>query len=274
MPVELKTAGPLAFREAVPEGAESGAPVVLVHGFPESSLMWVPLIEELARRGRRCVAPDLYGLGDSEDEGPATFERNLEALTALLDDLGLGRVALVVHDWGGFIGLAWAARNPALVEALVISNTGFFSDGRWHGLAETMRGEQGEALAAALDRDGFAAMLRAGGAAFTEATIDAYWRPFAAGRGRRSTLEFYRSMDFEKLAPYEGELAALGVPTLLLWGAADEFAPLSGARRFEREIPGARLLALPDAGHFVFDEQPERTTAAVAEFLDSHTPTA
>jgi haloalkane dehalogenase len=57
------------------------------------------------------------------------------------------------------------------------------------------------------------------------------------------------------------------VPTLLLWGADDQFAPLAGAHRFEREIPGARLASFEGAGHFVFDQQRERTTREVCEFL-------
>ena len=255
------------FRETTPAGEPTGDPVLLLHGFPESSRMWKPLMEALSAQGRRCVAPDLYCLGDSEDPGPATFERNLAALGALHSEVGLGRVAIVVHDWGGFIGLAWACDNPDLVSALVISDTGFFADGKWHGMAEMMRSPQGEELVAGLDRDGFAALIRADGATFSDAEVDAYWRPFAEGRGREATLEFYRSMDFEKLAPYEGKLAELGVPTLLVWGADDQFAPLSGARRLEREIPGARLVAFEGAGHFVFDQEPERTTIEVVAFL-------
>jgi haloalkane dehalogenase len=265
--VELKITDRFAYREALPEGAESGAPVLLVHGFPESSLMWERVMEELVAAGRRCVAPDLYCLGDSPDPGPATFERNREAVTQLHHELGLGRVALVVHDWGGFVGLAWACEHPGDVAALVISDTGFFADGRWHGVAEAIRGEHGEELVNALDRDGFAGLLRADGAEFEEATIDAYWRPFEAGRGRQATVEFYRSMDMEKLAPYDGRLGELGVPSLLLWGAEDKFAPMGGAKRFEREIPGAELVAIDGAGHFVFDQEPERCAAEVVSFL-------
>jgi haloalkane dehalogenase len=75
-------------------------------------------------------------------------------------------------------------------------------------------------------------------------------------------------MDFEKLAPYEGGLAAIGCPVLLLWGADDEFAPLAGARRFERELPDTRLVALEGAGHFVFEAEPERCVAEVTRFLE------
>jgi haloalkane dehalogenase len=263
--VELKREGEIPYREALPDGEPSGDPVLLAHGFPESSLMWEPVMRRLAEAGRRSLAADLYCLGDSADPGPATFERNREALAQFHQALGLGRVALVVHDWGGFVGLAWACEHPDAVSALVISDTGFFSDGRWHGMAKAMRSDQGEELIAALDRDGFAALLQSS-ADFSEEAIDAYWRPFAEGRGREATLEFYRSMDFEKLAPYEGKLGELGVPTLLLWGERDQFAPMGGARRFEREIPGAELLAL-DADHFVYDELPERCADEVAGFL-------
>jgi pimeloyl-ACP methyl ester carboxylesterase len=265
--VELKRDDVIAYREAVPDGEETGSPVVFVHGFPESSRMWEPAMEALAAAGRRCLAPDLYGLGDSTgDDAAQTFEHNLETFGAWIDALGLERVALVVHDWGGFIGLAWACEHPDAVEALVISDTGFFADGKWHGMAEAIRGEQGEQIVGALDRDGFAGLLRSGGDAFSDEDIDAYWRPFAEGRGQRATLDFYRSMDFEKLAPYEGKLGELGVPTLLLWGADDPFAPLAGAHRFEREIPGAELVA-EQAGHFVWDEQSQRCAEHLVRFL-------
>jgi len=220
--VQLRREGDLAYREAVPDGAVSGPPVVLLHGFPESSRMWVPVMEALAVAGRRSIAPDLYALGDSTDSEPATFEHNREAVGALHEALGLGQVALVVHDWGGFVGLAWACEHPDEVEALVISDTGFFSDGKWHGMAQAVRGEQGEAIIAALDRDGFAGLLRSSaGDAFDDEDIEAYWQPFERGHGRRATLDFYRSMDFEKLEPYQGGLGALGVPVLLLWGSQD-----------------------------------------------------
>ena len=109
-------------------------------------------------------------------------------------------------------------------------------------------------------------MLRADGE-FSDDDVDAYWEPFVSGRGREATVEFYRSMDFEKLEPYEGKVAAMGVPTLLVWGAADKFAPISGAHKFEREIPGAELIAIEGAGHFVFEAERERSVEEVRSFL-------
>jgi len=259
--------GGFAYREALPRGETTGDPVVCVHGFPESSRMWEPLMSKLAAAGRRSVAPDLYGLGDSSDDSPATFEHNLEAFTEFVAKQDLGPAVLVVHDWGGFVGLAWACDHPEDVTALVISDTGFFSDGKWHGMADAIRGDQGEAVVAAIDHDGFAALLRSAGDAFDGDAIAAYWKPYEEGRGQRTTLDFYRSMDFEKLEPWQGKLAQLGVPALILWGADDEFAPIAGARRLQREIPGSKLVAFDGVGHFVFDEEPERSAAEVLAFL-------
>ena len=178
------------------------------------------------------------------------------------------RWSLVVHDWGGFIGLAWACDHPDRVASLVISNT------RLLLRREVARAGRGDPRRARRERSSrrssaerFATALNAGGDAFDEEDLDAYWRPFEEGRGQAATLGFYRSMDMEKLAPWQGRLAELGVPTLLLWGAEDEFAPISGAQRFKREIPGAELVALEGIGHFVFDQAPERSIAEVLRFL-------
>ncbi len=272
--VERKREGPVAYREAAPEGEPSGPAVVGVHGFPESSRMWESLLEAVAGRGHRGLAPDLYGFGDSdEDFGPATFENSLARFGDWIDAVEPGSVVVVVHDWGGFIGLAWACEHPDRVAGIVAANTGFFADGKWHGMAKALRSEQGEELIGALDRAAFANLLNASGDVFGEDDLDAYWAPFAdAGRGQRATLEFYRSMDMEKLTPWQGRLAEVGAPTLLLWGADDAFAPLAGAHRFEREIPGAQLVALAGAGHFVFDQERDRCVAEVVGFLDRLAP--
>ena len=227
--VELNRDGPVAWREARPDGEPTGDAVVCLHGFPESSHMWSGLLEALADTGRPALAPDLYALGDSAQFGPATFENSLARFAEWIEQRQLGRVAIVVHDWGGFVGLAWACDHPDRVAALVISDAGFFADGKWHGMADAMRSDQGEALVGGLERDGFGAMLNAGGQVFDDAAIDAYWAPFADnGRGQRATLEFYRSMDFEKLKPWQGKLAELGAPDP---AAVGRRGPVRPARR-------------------------------------------
>jgi haloalkane dehalogenase len=260
----VSTAAGLAYREA---GDPDAPAALLLHGFPESSHMWRAVLPAVAGAGWRAIAPDLAGYGDSPPDRPGTWEHHIETVEAFRRELGLDRVALVTHDWGGLIGLRWACEHPDAVSALVISDTGFFSDGRWHGLATAMRTPgQGEELMANLNREGLGGLLRQAAPGLGEDDVDEYWKAFADEERRAAHLELYRSGDFEKLAPYEGRLAGLGVPTLVLWGERDEFAPVGGAHRFVREIPDAQL-ELIDAGHFLFDDEPERAAAAVAEFL-------
>ena len=266
--VELRHAGPLAYREAQPAGEATGPTVVLAHGYPESSLMWAPLMERLAVAGRPSFAPDLYNLGDSEETGPATFQRNLDAFTEFMDGLGLDDLVLIVHDWGGHVGLAWACDHPGQIDAMVISDTGFFSNARWHGLADTIRGPEGEGLINSLDREGFAGLLNTGRNVFSDEEVDAYWKPFEDGRGQRATLDYYRSLDFEDLSPWDGKLAEIDAPALILWGAEDPFAILRAGERFHRELPDSELVAIEGAGHFVWEEEPERCADEVLRFLE------
>jgi haloalkane dehalogenase len=255
----------LAHRE---QGPADGPVVLLLHGYPESSYMWRHLMPPLAQAGWRAVAPDLAGFGDTPPDRPATWERHVEAVGRFADQLGPDPLALVVHDWGGLIGLAWACDHPDAVRALVISGTGFFADGKWHGMGQVMRTEgEGEKLVEGLDRDGFGAMLGSVSDGFDNAALDEYWRAYDGPERRHAHLDFYRSMDFEKLARYDGRLAELHVPTLLLWGADDPFAPLAGALRFERELPDTELVSIEGAGHFVFEDAPERAAEAVTGLL-------
>jgi haloalkane dehalogenase len=265
MPAAPETAGGLAYREA---GPPDGPVALLVHGYPESSHMWRNALPALAAMGWRAVAPDLAGMGDSAPDQPGTWERHVESIERFRRELGIERCVPVVHDWGGLIALAWACDHPEAVRALAISSTGFFADGKWHGMATAMREPgTGEQLVGGLERDGFAAMLGQLSSGIDPAAVDEYWKAYADDARRQSQLDFYRSMDFEKLAPYEGRLAALGVPVLLLWGGQDPFAPLAAAHRFERELPDTELVVLDDAGHFVWEDEPERSTAALAAFL-------
>jgi haloalkane dehalogenase len=155
----------------------------------------------------------------------------------------------------------------------VISDGGFFSDRRWHDLANVMRTPgEGEKLIHAYTRDGFAAAMRAISGGMSDEAIAEYWKAFADDTRRLGHLELYRSGEFDKLVPYEGRLADLDVPALIVWGEQDRFAGVAMARRFHEEIPGSELVIFDGAGHFVWDDEPERAARTLVEFLERRIP--
>jgi haloalkane dehalogenase len=263
---DLRRAGGLAYREC---GERGELAALLVHGYPESSYMWRDALAALERAGWWGLAPDLPGYGDSPVARPATWERHIEALEGFVRALELPPVALVTHDWGVMIGLRWACDHPGAARALVISDGGFFADRTWHELAQAMRTpDEGERLIRGYTREGFAQALQSLSRGIPDAAVDAYWNAFADDERRLGQLDLYRSGDFGKLAPYEGALARLRLPTLILWGAQDRFATPRMAERFHAEIPGSEVIVLEQAGHFVWEDAPDETTRALVDFLE------
>jgi len=256
--------GGIAYREA---GPEDGPALLALHGYPESSYLFRHAIEAAGREGWRAIAPDLPGYGDSPADPPGTWEHHMEAVARFHEGLDLGPVVLLGHDWGGLIGLRWACERPEAISGLVLTSTGFFPEGKWHGLAEALRSDQGEQLVDGMTREGFGQLLEPACPGIAPETLDEFFKAFRDEQRRRGQLELYRSGDFAKLEAYEGRLAALDVPTLILWGADDPFAPPAGAHRFHAEIPHSELVVLEDTGHFLWEQAPERSAEELARFL-------
>ena len=240
----VKRAGETAYREAEPPPGSDRLPALCIHGWPQSSYMWRHLLPELASAGHRAVAPDLAGFGDSPPDPPGVYERRVEMVERFRGQVGLDRVVLFVHDTGGLIGLRWACDHPDAVGGLVITNTGFFPDHVWIEIAQTMQTPiQGEALVDSLSREAFGTILEEASNSFDEHALDEYWKAFSTPENRRGMLELYRSFDLDELKPYQARLAALGVPTLVLWGQADEYLPVDYASRFATRDPGLEARA-------------------------------
>jgi haloalkane dehalogenase len=266
--VAIKRAGGIAYREMAAPGRSDRFPVLCLHGWPQSSYMWRHLLPALASVGYRALAPDLPGFGDSSPDPPGTWERHVESVERFRREIGLEEIVLAVHDTGGAVGLRWACDYADAVAGLVITNTGFFPDYEWHELAKQMRTPiQGEALVDSLSRDGLAALFEIASNGIDERAVDEYWKAFSTPGGRRGMLELYRSFDLDELEPYQGRLTGLGVPALVLWGQQDDYLPRDYASRFASEIPGAELVLLENARHFLFEDEPERCAREVIDFL-------
>jgi haloalkane dehalogenase len=128
-----------------------GKPVLFLHGEPTWSFLWRHCIPRVVESGRRAIAPDLIGFGKShkpEDQGWYTYDRHGEVVTRFVRELDLRDIALVVHDWGGLIGLRFAVENAERVERLVILDTGVWSgkapSETWLRFREAVRSVGGE----------------------------------------------------------------------------------------------------------------------------------
>lgn len=244
----------------------SGAPVVLLHAFPLSKAMWRAQADALGD-AYRVIAPDLRGHGESARAGDsATMDEMADDVLALLDRLGLGRVALGGLSMGGYVALNLARRYPGRLAALILADTRAGADsaeGR-EGRAATARKalEQGAAaiadqllpklLAPATQRDrpGLAGEVRA----LIEATSPQAIAAASHGMAAR--------------ADSTPALAAISVPTLILVGAEDALTPPGESEAMRAAIPGARLAIIPGAGHLSNLEQPAAFNQALRGFLD------
>ena len=142
--------------------SEAAEAVVFVHGNPGSADDWEPLIAALGGAGKRALAIDLPDFG--ETAAPASFEHTVPGYAGFLAEalsvLGVERVHLVVHDFGGPIGLAWAATQPDALASITLIDTGILPDYRWHRLARIWRTPiVGELFQAMATRRAFRLML-------------------------------------------------------------------------------------------------------------------
>lgn len=247
-----------------------GVPTVYFHGNPTHSEEWLPLIA----RGGPAVAIDMPGWGRSERPDPGRFDYSMQGLSAFLerclDQIGVGRRKLVVHDWGA-VGLIGAQSRPDLVERLVLVNAVPLLPGyRWHWVAQLWRRRPlGEIVNAATTRRSMEVTLRQAGAdrgPMPASFVEMIWRHWDRGTGR-AVLALYRDADPDRLAEAGRGLRRLDCPALVLWGARDPYIPSRFAAAYGRALPGAQVEVLPAAGHWPMVDDPS-TAERILAFLD------
>ncbi|MDR3448657.1 MAG: alpha/beta hydrolase [Alphaproteobacteria bacterium] len=258
-----------AVLEAGPASADEA--VVFVHGNPGYSRDWEDLMERAATFCR-CVAPDMPGFGQSAR--PEYFDYTVagyaDHLGALLTKLHIQKVHLVLHDFGGPWGLAWALAHPAALASLTLIDTGVFPNYHWHYLARIWRTPfLGEVFNAMTTRFGFHMMLKHGNPrGLPKAFIDAMYDHFDAGT-KRAVLKLYRDTNNPGYMAerYRDAFRALTCPTLVIWGRADPYLPARYAEIQRDFFPKAEVHVLDDSGHWPFADNPEKVAAIVTPFL-------
>jgi pimeloyl-ACP methyl ester carboxylesterase len=252
-----------------PEASEA---VVFVHGNPGSADDWERLVAASGESGRRALAFDLPDFG--ETVAPDGFEHTVPGYATFvgeaLAELGIERAHLVLHDFGGPIGLVWTAMNPEALAGIVLIDTGILPGYRWHRLARIWRTPiVGELLQATATRGAFRSLLnrnepRGLPRDFVEKMYDHYDR-----RTRKAVLALYRATDDPGAAAAEFSqlMAPRDLPALVVWGEDDAYLPSSYAYSQREAFPSADVHVLPASGHWPFADAPETVERLLVEFL-------
>ena len=259
----------LGVRLRVRISGPADAPVViLLHGFGGSLETWEPWAVVLSKQ-YRVVRFDLpgFGLTGPDPSGDYTDARTVRLLAALMDALGVQKASLIGNSLGGKIAWNFAVEYPGRVEKLVlISPDGFASPGFEYGVKPKLPAVM-RLLPYTLPRF----MLRMNLAVayadpkrLSDATLTRYQDMMLAPGDRQAMLE---RMVQVMLVPPGPELAKITAPTLILWGERDGMIPFSNSADYVRDIPGARLVALPGLGHVPFEEDPAGSLPPVLAFL-------
>jgi haloalkane dehalogenase len=261
----------------------NGEPVLAVHGNPTWSFYYRELVKAL-RTEYRVIVPDHIGCGLSDkpdDSGyDYTLSRRIEDLSALADELGLERVNLVVHDWGGAIGLGWAVRNPERVARIVILNTAAFHLMEGKALPWQLWVVRNTPIGALLVR-GFNAFARgASRLAVTRRPLsreirNAYCAPYGNWSDRIATLRFVQDVPLSGGDPAYAPLTEIqeglrrfsNHPIMICWGARDFVFDDQFLDEWRGIYPHAEVHRFADAGHYVLEDAADEIITLVKDFL-------
>jgi pimeloyl-ACP methyl ester carboxylesterase len=262
-----------------------GEVVVAVHGNPTWSFYFRDLVHAL-RGDHRVVVPDHMGCGLSDKPGDDQYDytlgRRIEDFGRLMDELDLTGIHLVVHDWGGMIGLAWAVRHPDRIGRLVVLNTAAFHLPRTKPFPWQLRVIRDTPLGPLMVR-GFNAFSR-GASHFactrkklSKEVRDAYCAPYDSWGNRIATLRFVQDIPLcrgDRGYDIVSETAArLEVfcdrPVLVCWGGRDFVFDHHFLEQWQKVYPHAEVHRFADCGHYILEDASEEILPLIRTFLNS-----
>lgn len=264
-----------------------GDPVVMVHGNPSWSFYYRDLARAL-RGSYRVIVPDHIGCGLSEkprdEEYAYTLRQRVDDLEALLEHLEVReRITLVVHDWGGMIGMAYASRHPERIARLVILNTAAFHlpAGKKFPLALKICRDTALGRFLVLQLNLFALLAARIGCKrnpMPEALRGAYCAPYDVPSNRIATLRFVQDIPLEPGDPcYDlvSEVAAglarfADLPMTICWGLKDFVFDRHFLKEWQRRFPRAEVHAFADCGHYILEDAKAEVIPIIEQFLAAH----
>lgn len=262
-----------------------GEPVVMVHGNPSWSFYYRNLALAL-RDSYRVIVPDHVGCGlsDKPDEKNYnyTLERRVEDLETLLSHLGIDKnITLVVHDWGGMIGMAYAVRHPEKIKRLVILNTSAFhlpETKKFPWQLRFTRTALGAFLVRGFNAFSLGALIFGSKKPMARETRKAYLAPYNSWANRIAVLRFVQDIPlkpgdpaYELVSEVENNLSKFAdKPMLICWGEKDFVFDHHFLNEWIKRFPKAQIHRFPDAGHYVLEDAGEEIIPLLNKWLKTN----
>ena len=262
----------------------NGDPLVMVHGNPTWSFYYRNLVLGL-RDQYRTIVPDHIGCGRSDkpddDRYTYTLESRIDDLEYLLEQLDVLRnITLIVHDWGGMIGMGFAHRHPDRIKRLVVMNTAAFPMPKTKNLPPALWWGRNTALGAILIR-GFnafsatAAHICCKRKPLSKELRDAYTEPYNSWANRIATLRFVQDIPLSPKDRSYSIVADVGAnlgqfsetPLLICWGMKDFVFSEQFLREWQRFLPHGQVHEFNEAGHYVLEDMATEILGLIREFL-------
>ncbi|MDL1982083.1 MAG: alpha/beta fold hydrolase [Deltaproteobacteria bacterium] len=265
----------------------SGDPIIMIHGNPTWSFYYRNLVTALSPQFR-TIAVDHIGCGLSDKPDTKTYDYRLKTrindLETLLDRLNLKeKLTLVVHDWGGMIGMAYAIKYPERIKRIIIMNTAAFFPPKNKKLPVRLRLIRDVCPFARLAVLGFnifaySALFMATRKGLSKDVKSGLIAPYNCWKNRIATLKFVQDIPLSENDPgynlvkhVDKNLHKLSdIPMLICWGRHDFVFDLSYLAEWQRRFPDAEVHTFSEAGHYVLEDEPEKVIALVKEFLEKY----
>ncbi len=280
--IEIETNGMIFRGRGAGLDNVSGEPVILLHGFPETSIMWANLMERLADEGYRCFAPDQRGYSpNARPEGVQKYiyQELTSDVVALADMLGFRRFHLVGHDWGSVIGWIVVSLYPERVHswtAMSVPHMDAFRSAladdpdqqqRSQYIAFFQVPEQPEKWFSANNME----LLRALWSSMPKEQVKEYISVFSQPGALTAALNWYRANSFELKQGYQGAMfGPVSHPAQLIWGNQDIAIGRVAVERTDQYMKGPYRLVELNAGHWLIQEEPDSVYNEILVHLKSN----
>jgi haloalkane dehalogenase len=260
----------------VDEGSESAQPILMLHGNPTWSFYYRNLIQTFSTQFR-TVVPDHMGCGlsDKPQDYPYTLETHIQNTYKLIKFLELKKIILIVHDWGGAIGMGLATRYPELFDKIIILNTAAFPSENIPKRIDILRSPLlGEFLTRKFNLFAWPATFMTTTKKLPKLIKEGYLLPYDSWENRIAVARFVQDIPMDEkhqtyhtLAEIESRLKNLKQPKLILWGGKDFCFDQTFFEKFVEIFPEAEAHWYAKAGHYVLEDALTEVSAKIWEFI-------